>query len=47
MEMCVDSNIQKLYEKMKKNGYDTTPRNITNIYPSGFSSSENNESEKI
>lgn len=32
---------------MEKNGYDTKPRDITNIYPSGFSSSENNESEKI
>jgi hypothetical protein len=34
MEMCVDSNKQKLYETMEKNGYDITPRDITNIYPS-------------
>jgi len=45
MEMCVESNKQKLYERMEKNGYDTTPRDITNIYPSGVSSSEENESD--
>ena len=47
MEMCADSNIQKLYEIMENNGYDTKQRDITNIYPSGYSPSENNESEKI
>ena len=35
MEMCVDSNTQKLYNTMEKNGYDIRPRDITNIYPSG------------
>jgi hypothetical protein len=33
MEMCVESNKQKLFDTMKKNGYNTTPRDITNIYP--------------
>lgn len=38
MEMCVDSNKQKLYATMEKNGYDITPRDITNIYPPGSKS---------
>ena len=38
MEMCVESNTQKLYETMEKNGYDITPRDITNIFPSGSKS---------
>ena len=33
MEMCVESNTQKLYKTMEKNGYDIKPRDITNIYP--------------
>ncbi|MFW9942907.1 MAG: hypothetical protein ACFFFT_17865 [Candidatus Thorarchaeota archaeon] len=47
MEMCVESNTQKLYDKMEKNGYDIKPREITNIYPSGVSTSEKDESDKI
>lgn len=35
MEFSMDFNVQKLYSKMKKAGYDTTPRDIKNIYPSG------------
>ena len=38
MELCAEENIQKLYKIMEKNGYDTTPREITNIYPSGYKS---------
>ena len=33
MEFSMDYNIQKLYGKMAKKGYDITPRDITNIYP--------------
>ncbi|MFX0076804.1 MAG: hypothetical protein ACFE96_15275 [Candidatus Hermodarchaeota archaeon] len=36
MEFSMDFNTQKLYSKMEKKGYDTTPREITNIYPEGF-----------
>ncbi|MFX0059357.1 MAG: hypothetical protein ACFE8J_13760, partial [Candidatus Heimdallarchaeota archaeon] len=35
MEFSMDYNVQKLYSKMKKSGYNITPRDITNIYPSG------------
>lgn len=45
MEMCVDSNTQKLYKKMKKNGYNTEPRDITNIYLKGSKSSESKTPE--
>jgi len=34
MEFSMDYNIQKLYGKMAKKGYDIIPRDITNIYPS-------------
>jgi hypothetical protein len=37
MEFSIDFNTQKLYSLMEKNGYDTTPKDITNIYPEGFS----------
>ncbi|MFX0041730.1 MAG: hypothetical protein ACFE8L_02355 [Candidatus Hodarchaeota archaeon] len=36
MEECAEENIQKLFNIMEKNGYDTNPHDITNIYPSGF-----------
>jgi len=36
MEFSIDFNTQKLYSLMEKKGYDTTPRDITNIYPEGF-----------
>jgi len=36
MEFSMDFNMQKLYSLMEKKGYDTTPRDITNIYPEGF-----------
>ena len=35
MEFSIDYNVQKLYSKMERADYDITPRNITNIYPSG------------
>ena len=37
MEFSIDFNTSKLYSLMEKNGYDTTPKDITNIYPEGFS----------
>ncbi|TKJ24310.1 MAG: hypothetical protein CEE43_01090 [Promethearchaeota archaeon Loki_b32] len=40
MELNAEENIQKLYNIMEKNGYDTKPRDITNIYPSGYKVSE-------
>ena len=36
MEFSMDFNTKKLYSLMEKNGYDTNPREITNIYPEGF-----------
>ena len=36
MEFSIDFNTQKLYSLMEKKGYNTTPREITNIYPEGF-----------
>jgi len=36
MEFSMDFNMQKLYSLMEKKGYDTTPRDITNLYPEGF-----------
>ncbi|NVM19817.1 MAG: hypothetical protein HWN80_19095 [Candidatus Lokiarchaeota archaeon] len=36
MEFSMDFNTQKLYSIMEKKGYDTTPRDITNMYPEGF-----------
>lgn len=47
MELCSEENIQKLYDIMEKNGYDTTPHNITNIYPSGIPSSEKDKIDKL
>ena len=40
MDACKDSNSQKLYKIMEKHGYDITPRNITNLYPSGYQVSD-------
>jgi len=47
MELCAEENIKKLYSIMEKNGYDTTSRDITNLYPSGFHSTEKNKSDKL
>jgi len=38
MELSHDKNIEKLYKIMQKKGYDTTPRELTKLYPSGFDS---------
>jgi hypothetical protein len=38
MEFSMDFNIQKLYRKMEKDGYNINPKDITNIYPSGDNS---------
>lgn len=35
MELSVEQNTKKLYPIMEENGYDTNPREITNLYPSG------------
>ena len=35
MEFSIDFNTQKLYALMEKKGYNTTPRDVTNIYPDG------------
>ena len=40
MEMSSEENVQKLYKAMEKNGYNTTRREITNIYPSGYEASK-------
>ncbi|MFX0083869.1 MAG: hypothetical protein ACFE94_19125 [Candidatus Hodarchaeota archaeon] len=45
MEMCVESNVQKLYARMEKGGYNTEPRDATNIYPSGSKRSDSKEPE--
>ncbi|MHA1671752.1 MAG: hypothetical protein ACTSV5_14430 [Promethearchaeota archaeon] len=36
MDYSYDSNSERLYKIMKKNGYDTTPRKLSNLFPSGF-----------
>ncbi len=47
MEYSIESNAQKLYEKMEEKGYDTTPRDIMNIYPPGFEPPKREKKEKI
>ncbi|MFX0010209.1 MAG: hypothetical protein ACFE9R_07840, partial [Candidatus Hermodarchaeota archaeon] len=46
MEFSIDFNSQKLYSLMEKKGYDTTPRDITNLYPEGFIERKNNTSHQ-
>jgi len=36
MDYSFDYNTEKLYKKMEKHGYDTTPRKLSNLFPSGF-----------
>ncbi|MBY9004180.1 MAG: hypothetical protein KGD73_09440 [Candidatus Lokiarchaeota archaeon] len=36
MDYSYDSNSERLYEIMRKNGYDTTPRSLANLFPSGY-----------
>jgi len=36
MDYSNDYNSEKLYKIMQKHGYDTTPRKLTNLFPSGF-----------
>ncbi|MFX1500738.1 MAG: hypothetical protein ACFFDH_07215 [Promethearchaeota archaeon] len=45
MELNVEQNIQKLYNVMEKKGYNTKPRDITNIYPIGSESSNKSPSK--
>ncbi len=40
MDFTKENNSQKLYKKMEKHGYDTTPRLITNLYPNGYEPSK-------
>jgi hypothetical protein len=50
MELDIEKNVQKLYTIMKNNGYDSTPRKITNIYPTGYNKArdtKNSENSKI
>lgn len=47
MEFSMDFNTQKLYSLMEKNGYDTTPKDITNLYPEGFSESKKSISDNL
>ncbi|NHJ22036.1 MAG: hypothetical protein EAX91_13900 [Candidatus Lokiarchaeota archaeon] len=46
MEFSMDFNTQKLYSLMEKKGYDTTPRDITNLYPEGFIGRNNNTNHR-
>lgn len=46
MEFSMDFNTQKLYSLMEKKGFDTTPRDITNIYPEGFTKTRESMTEK-
>jgi hypothetical protein len=46
MEFSMDFNSQKLFALMEKKGYDTTPRDITNIYPDGFISKKSISPER-
>ena len=45
MEFSIDFNAQKLYSLMEKKGYDTTPRDVTNIYPDGKPTSRESKIE--
>ena len=36
MDFSYEKNTEKMYSIMKKHGYDTTPRSITNLFPSGY-----------
>ena len=47
MEFSMDFNTQKLYSLMKKKGYDIIPKDITNIYPEGFSESKKSISDNL
>ena len=47
MEYSIENNAQKLYKIMEKKGLNTTPRDIMNIYPSGFEPSNKEKQEKI
>ncbi|MFX1418671.1 MAG: hypothetical protein ACFE9N_07110 [Promethearchaeota archaeon] len=47
MELDAEKNIQKLYNIMEKNGYDTKPRDITNLYSSGYESSKREPPKEI
>lgn len=47
MEYSIENNAQKLYQIMEKNGYDITPHDITNLYPSGYEPSEKESLNKF
>ena len=43
MEFSIEENIEKLYKIMEDNGYDTKPKKLTNLFPSGFPSENKKE----
>ena len=45
MELNAEGNIAKLYKIMENKGYDITPRNIMNIYPSGIEPSKKEKTD--
>lgn len=45
MELNTKENVQKLYKIMEDKGYDTSPHDISNIYPSGYESSKKMKEE--
>jgi len=47
MEFSMDYNINKLYKKMEKRSYNTTPRKISNLYQSGYSPHEKEQLDHI
>ena len=46
MELSHDKNVAKLYKIMEKKGYDTKPRDLTKLYPSGFDLKEKKSLDK-
>ena len=45
MDSNAEQNIHKLFNIMEKKGYDTSPHDITNIYPSGYEHSKKMKEE--
>ncbi|MFX1274555.1 MAG: hypothetical protein ACFFBP_10660 [Promethearchaeota archaeon] len=40
MDFTHEANIKRLFQKMEKNGFDTTPRLLGNLYPMGYKPSK-------
>ena len=43
MELSINTNVNKFYKIMEKKGYDVNPRNLTQLYPSGYVPSKKTE----